>query len=370
MTDAGLYIHIPFCHSKCAYCDFYSTPDNRLRGQYVDALLKELERRCDEIADARFRTVYLGGGTPSSLPRPELQHLLEALPMTDAREVTIEVNPEDVDDDFADFISSSAINRVSMGVQSLVDSELLTIGRRHSAARAVEAYEILRSKGVSNISLDLIYGLPGQSLESFRHSLEGVLALNPDHLSAYSLMLEPGTRLYAQMMAGKFRETDSETADKMYRLLCSETAAHGFEHYEISNFAMLGRRSLHNSSYWNLTPYLGLGPGAHSFDGTIRRYNPPSLKKYIESHGNITLTDDETRSNRINDYIMIRLRTAEGLSLSETERRFGADVRRSLEREAKRFIVNGLLLSDGTILRIPEKYFLVSDTVISRLMVD
>lgn len=370
MTDAGLYIHVPFCESKCAYCDFYSTPNHSLRDSYVPTLLNELQRRRDEIPQARFRTVYIGGGTPSSLPLRDLSRLLDALPLADASEITVEVNPEDVDSELATMLAGSAVNRVSMGVQSLADSELQLIGRRHSAARAIEAYHTLRDNGIRNINLDLIFGLPGQTLESFHRSLEGVLSLNPDHLSAYSLMLEPGTRLYARMIAGKFRETDDEISDSMYRLLCRETANCGFEHYEISNFAKPGRHSLHNSSYWNLTPYLGLGPGAHSFDGAIRRYNPPSLKKYIESGGNITKTDPETATNRVNDYIMIRLRTADGLSLPETERRFGPEVRRDVARSAEKFIDCGMLVTDGESLSIPEEHFLVSDSIISELMID
>lgn len=370
MTDAGLYIHVPFCESKCAYCDFYSTPNHGLRDRYLPALLSELQRRRDEIPQALFRTVYIGGGTPSSLPLRDLSRLLEALPLADASEITVEVNPEDVDSELAAMLAGSAVNRVSMGVQSLADSELQLIGRRHSAARAIEAYHTLRDNGIGNINLDLIFGLPGQTLESFHRSLERVLSLNPDHLSAYSLMLEPGTRLYARMITGKFRETDDEISDSMYRLLCSATANCGFEHYEISNFAKPGKRSLHNSSYWNLTPYLGLGPGAHSFDGSIRRYNPPSLKKYIESGGNITKIDPETATNRVNDYIMIRLRTADGLSLPETEHRFGSRVRRDLARSAEKFIDCGMLVTDGERLSIPEEHFLVSDSIISELMID
>lgn len=370
MTDAGLYIHVPFCHSKCAYCDFYSTPDSRYRERFTATLLNELKLRRNEIPDARFRTVYIGGGTPSSLPLPDFHRLLDALPTAEATEVTVEVNPEDVNDNLAHLLATSPVSRVSMGVQSLVDNELQLIGRRHSAARAIEAYHTLRRGGIKNINLDLIFGLPGQTIESFRHSLEGVLELNPDHISAYSLMLEPGTRLYAQMLAGKFHAADDEISDSMYRMLCHEASGFGFEHYEISNFAKPGRRSLHNSSYWNLTPYLGLGPGAHSFDGTIRRYNPPTLKKYIETGGNITVIDPETPANRVNDYIMIRLRTAEGLSLSETTRRFGPDIRHRITGSAEKFIDDGTLISLCDDLYIPEQYFLISDSIISELMID
>lgn len=259
---AGIYIHIPFCHSKCAYCDFFSRPINRDIDGYIETLHKEYERRKYELAEP-VTTVYLGGGTPSSVGVGNLEKLIKWLPLDNVTEFTIEVNPEDIDPPTARFLAESPVNRVSMGVQSLDDEELRFIGRRHSASQALDAYRTLRENGIDNISLDLIFGLPGQSVGSWEKTLERTLALAPDHLSGYSLMLEEGTRLRAMRDSGKFKEADDETIERMYMLLCEKTAKAGFSHYEISNFARESRQSLHNSSYWNLTPYLGLGTGAH-----------------------------------------------------------------------------------------------------------
>lgn len=364
---AGIYIHIPFCHSKCAYCDFFSRPINRDIDGYIETLHKEYERRKDELAEP-VTTIYLGGGTPSSVGVGNLEKLMRWLPIDNVTEFTIEVNPEDIDPPTARFLAESPVNRVSMGVQSLDDGELRFIGRRHSASQALDAYRTLRENGIDNISLDLIFGLPGQSVGSWEKTLEMTLALAPDHLSAYSLMLEEGTRLRAMRDSGKFKETDDETIERMYMLLCEKTAKAGFSHYEISNFAREGRQSLHNSSYWNLTPYLGLGTGAHSYDGFVRRYNPWNIKKYIETGGEIEETDEEDFAGKVNDYLLIRLRTAEGLSLNETEARFGAGTADTVRRQARKSIMAGNLIYEKERLIIPPEKWLISDSVISDLM--
>ena len=305
---AGLYVHIPFCRHKCAYCDFYSGP---LRGfapqEYAAALSRELEAR---TLAPEYQTVYIGGGTPSTMP-PQLLAPFFAL---SAGERTIEVNPEDVSPRAAELWLSAGANRVSMGVQSLIDSELSAVGRRHSAAQAIEAFHTLRRAGFSNISLDLIYGLPGQTLRSWHQSLEGLLELAPEHLSAYSLSYEPGTLLHTRLMTGKIQETDEDEVVRMYHALCSLTRGAGFEHYEISNFARPGFHSRHNSAYWDSTPDLGLGPGAHSFDGALRSFNPPNLPAYMNNPAGAFQTDPETATERHNDVIMTALRTARGLN--------------------------------------------------------
>lgn len=304
---AGLYVHIPFCRKKCSYCDFYSGP---LRGfspeAYAEALMREHAAR--QISD-RYQTAYIGGGTPSVMP-PELLAPLLALA---AGERTVEVNPEDVNPQMAERWLRAGANRVSMGVQSLVDTELHDVGRRHSAAQAVEAFHILRNAGFENISLDLIYGLPGQTPETWRRSLEGVLELAPEHLSAYSLSYEPGTLLHTRLMTGKIQETSEDEVVQMYSTLCSLSRDAGFEHYEISNFALPGRYSRHNSSYWDSTPYLGLGPGAHSFDGMLRSYNPPNFPAYMRNPASSFNIEEETATERHNDIVMTALRTARGI---------------------------------------------------------
>lgn len=305
---AGLYVHIPYCRAKCAYCDFYSGPLKPFEETtYFAALERELAARRGEVG--AFGTVYVGGGTPSAVNPARLAPLLALAP----GERTVEVNPEDVTPAYAEALLRAGANRVSMGVQSLVDGELAAVGRRHTAARAREAFANLRAAGFDNISLDLIYGLPGQTLESWCYSLGETLALRPEHLSAYLLGYEEGTLLTARMKAGRIKEASEELAARMYGELCDTMRAAGFEHYEISNFARPGNYARHNSAYWDMTPYLGLGPGAHSFDGTVRRANPANLKAYLADPAVAAVVEEETDDNRFNDLLITALRTARGI---------------------------------------------------------
>lgn len=348
---AGLYVHIPFCRSKCAYCDFYSGP---LRGfepeAYADALMRELRARRREVGE--LQTVYIGGGTPSTMPPALLAPLLALAP----GERTVEVNPDDITPAYADALMRAGANRVSMGIQSLDDAELRAVGRRHTAAAAVAAYRTLRAAGFANISLDLIYGLPGQTPDGWRRTLEATLDLGPDHLSAYLLSYEPGTRLDAMRRAGKVAEVSDDAAEQMYATLCELTRAAGMTHYEISNFAMPGREARHNAAYWDGTPYLGLGPGAHSFDGTLRRYNPSDLKAYMAAPERAATVDEETPANRFNDTVMTALRTARGLDPAILTPAELATARRLLEPTP-----------DGR-LRIAESAWLRSDPIIISLL--
>lgn len=329
--------------------------------RYARAVAAELQMRAG--AYPAFTTLYLGGGTPSILPIDAIEVMLPQVPQG---EVTIEINPEDVTLDKARAWLGLGINRASMGVQSLVDAELAIIGRRHTAAQAIEAYETLRRAGFENISLDLIYGLPNQSEESWRQSLGRLIELRPEHLSAYILSYEPRTRLSAMLRAGKVAEACEETIEHMYAALRQATADAGYEHYEISNFALPGHRARHNSSYWTGEPYLGLGPGAHSFDGNNRWFNPSNLRDYltkIES-GHLTAElDAEDDNSRFNDRLMTALRTARGLNLSAVS----ADRLPQLRRDARPYLESGSLsIVDGH-LRIPPSSWLISDTIIASL---
>ena len=358
---SGLYIHIPFCHSKCAYCDFFSTPRAFDIDGYIDALHREYTLRCLETGSEPPQTIYIGGGTPSILSPARLERLLRPFDLTASRETTIEVNPEDVTDNFAAAINALGINRVSMGVQSLNDSELTAIGRRHSGDDVLRAVDILRRAGISNLSLDLIFGLPGQDFASWTDSLSRILDLRPQHLSAYSLMYEPGTRLWAQLQAGKLKEAPQEVSEQMYDILCQLTAQAGLEHYEISNFAMPGHRSRHNSSYWNLTPYLGLGVSAHSFDGTVRRHNPADIRRYIASPTPIFIEESLTNAERIDEYLLIRLRTAEGIDPADFISRFGRPAYDPLLDRARR---QPMLSVTADRIAIPPRHWLISDSIL------
>lgn len=343
----ALYIHIPYCRAKCAYCDFYSGPLRTFNAEtYVRALNRELSARRSEINE--IKTVYVGGGTPSILPPELLAPFLALAP----GERTVEVNPEDVTPEYARRLRIAGANRVSMGVQSLVDSELLSIGRRHSASDALLAYENLRLAGFQNISLDLIYGLPGQSLRSWAYSLDKLLELKPEHLSAYLLSYEPGTLLHTRLISGRLSEASDEVAEQMYLLLCHKTARTGYDHYEISNFARPGFRAQHNSSYWDMTPYLGLGPGAHSFDGHLRRANPSDFRAYMANPEAAFIVESENADEQHNDLVITSLRTARGIDpamLSPSE----LDTARRL-----------LSPTDDGRLRIPEHLWLRSNSIL------
>ncbi len=358
VTPGGLYVHVPLCRAKCSYCAFYSMPRAGIEEKLVDCLLNEWNARRRPVT-----TVYIGGGTPSALGEAALERLLHGLPT--AEEVTVEVNPEDVTPPLARMLASHA-TRISMGVQSLIDEELHAVGRRHSAAEAVRAVEILRDAGINNLSLDLMYGLPGQTSDSWQQSLAGVLSLRPEHLSAYALEVEPGTRLYARQQAGKISLPDGDVVAELYDILCDKTGACGYEHYEIANFALPGRHSRHNSAYWDSeTPYLGIGPGAHSWIDGVRSSVPTSLTKYLAADGLLQpVAEPETTDNRINDFVLVSLRRAEGLNLDVADALFGADERTRLLNAARPHLQNGLLVPTNNGFRIPESRWISCNTLL------
>ena len=270
---AGLYIHIPFCKSRCLYCDFYSTTSLDMRQRYVDALCRELDLRGKSGVD----TIYIGGGTPSQLSFEQLQQLLlyiyKVCDVSPDAEVTMEVNPDDVTTAFAQALPQLHINRISMGAQTFNDSRLQFLRRRHKAAQVPLAVERLRQAGIRNISVDLMYGFPNETLSEWDEDITAVLSLQVEHLSAYALQYEEGTPLYRLLQRDEVSEVDDELSRSMYYRLKDRLADAGYEHYEISNFARKGFRSRHNSSYWNQTPYIGIGAAAHSFDGQNRQWN-------------------------------------------------------------------------------------------------
>lgn len=368
MQRGGLYIHVPFCHAKCFYCDFYSlSATEAMMDDFVDALLAEWQMRRHELHGLPV-TVYLGGGTPSALGIPRLRRILSQLPLDEAVEVTVEANPEDVTPGWARELAALGVNRVSMGVQSLNDPELRAIGRRHSSAEAIAAVDCLRQEGISNISLDLIYGLPGQSLSSWQRSLDGLLALRPEHLSAYALSYEEGTRLTALLRRGMVTEVDDDIVAEMYEALCRTAGAAGYDHYEISNFALPGRRAIHNSSYWTMAPYLGIGPAAHSFDGlSTRRANPGSIRRWLKAIGEGQSAYEEEREDTVtlhNDRLMTALRTADGIPATP-----------AMLQAAAPHLANAtmtLLPANApeapSRLRITEKAWLTSDPIIASLL--
>jgi oxygen-independent coproporphyrinogen-3 oxidase len=376
---AGVYVHIPFCASRCSYCDFFSTLNLANAGErYVDALIAESLLRCDELQGEPVRTLYLGGGTPSQLPVLLLERLVSGLrgvlDLSGLEEFTIEANPDDVTPEWCAALPPLGVNRVSMGVQSFEDSILRFIGRRHTARQAVEAVGNLRAAGIDNISIDLIYGLPGQTIASWTDSVRQALDLRPQHISAYGLTYEEGTRLWRQRECGEVVEVPEEQCLEMYRILVDELLAAGYEHYEISNFALPGCHSRHNSSYWNDTPYLGLGAAAHSYDGRIRRYNPHDLQRYIVLvlAGETACEQEElTRWERYDERVMLGLRTSRGVDAARLREDFGDEAWRHFVREAEHHIAAGNLQvsTDGQYVLTSEGIML-SDSVMRDLMWD
>ncbi len=372
-------MHIPFCARRCTYCDFFSTLSLQESGEaYVAAVVAEARLRRDELRGEPVTTLYLGGGTPSQLPLPLLTGLVnglkEALDLSALKEFTVEANPDDVTPQWCAALAPLGVNRVSMGAQSFEDNILRLIGRRHTARQAVEAVACLREAGIGNISIDLIYGLPGQTLISWSESVRQALALRPQHISAYGLTYEEGTPLWRQRERGEVAEVPEEQCLEMYRMLVKRLREAGYEHYEISNFALPGCHSRHNSSYWDDTPYLGLGAGAHSYDGSVRRYNPHDLHQYIDAVmvGNTAFEQEElTRWERYDERVMLGLRTARGVDAGRLRRDFGDDAWRHFVDEAQRHVEAGNLRvdADGRYVLTLDGIML-SDSIIRDLMWD
>ena len=377
---AGLYIHIPFCKSRCLYCDFYSTTSLDMRQRYVDALCRELELRGEWNEEGgewkveggrRIETVYLGGGTPSQLSTEQLQQLFlyinKVYDISPDAEVTMEVNPDDVTDGFAQALSQLPINRISMGAQTFDDKRLQFLHRRHTTAQVPLAVERLRHAGIRNISVDLMYGFPNETLSDWDKDITSVLSLQVEHLSAYALQYEEGTPLYRLLQRGEVSEVDDELSRNMYYLLKDRLAAAGYEHYEISNFAKKGFRSRHNSSYWNQTPYIGIGAAAHSFDGQNRQWNIADIRRYvagIESEKPVEEQEQLTPDNHYNEVVMTALRTCEGLALNKLSRTY----RDYCLQQAQQFLYSGLLRLQNQRLILSREGLFVSDMVMTELM--
>lgn len=371
---SGVYIHIPFCRSRCIYCGFYSTTHAELRRAYVDALCREMDLRRNYLQD-NVRTVYLGGGTPSVLDGEELSRLFHYInkvyDVDPQAEVTIECNPDDVTPDFAALLSRLPVNRVSMGAQTFSDKRLKFLNRRHDAAEVGRAVALLRAAGIGNISLDLMFGFPGETLAEWESDIEKALLLDVEHISAYSLMYEEGTALYRMLEQNRVEEVDEEQSLAMYETLVNHLASAGYEHYEISNFARRGFRSRHNSSYWQRVPYIGLGASAHSFDLRSRQWNVADVKTYISEigKGNVPMEREELdKTTMFNDIVTTAMRTCEGIDLDMISSDFGAAFHRQLLDNAQPHITSGLAeVKDGH-LRLTRKGIFVSDMVMSDLV--
>lgn len=360
----GLYIHIPFCRSKCIYCDFYSVPRLSTMENVVDGLIKEYKHRCHEIIGTT-ETIYFGGGTPSIIPIEQLSKLATHLPLDNATEITLEVNPDDVNAKNAKEWKEIGINRVSMGVQSLDDKLLRWMRRRHTSAEAIQAIEILKEADINNISCDLIYGIPNMSSSVWCKSITQLLATGITHLSAYCLTYSKGTALDIMYKKGNANPPKDEDIELQFKLLREQTADAGFEHYEISNFCLPGKHSRHNSLYWSPSGrWLGIGPSAHSFDGHTRRIDLPDINNWLKKLPNPIEIDEEDALDRINDIIVSSLRTSNGLNLEALPK----EIAESVTTDAQRFINSGQMELKSNHLRIPAENWLISDSFIRELI--
>lgn len=373
---AGIYIHIPFCKSRCIYCGFYSTTSLDMRDKYVAALCSELSSRTTYLEDD-ICTIYFGGGTPSQLTVTQLSTIIDTIRRhytidADA-EITLECNPDDITPQYVRDILSLGVNRISMGVQTFSDQRLEFIHRRHTAERAVEAVRICKSEGISNISIDLMYGFPDETLEEWIADIDTAVSLGVQHISAYSLMYEEDTPLYSLLQRGDIQEIDEELSLAMYKALISRLSQAGYTHYEISNFCLPGYHSRHNSSYWDGTPYLGIGAAAHSFDTHSRQWNPSSLPIYIIGVNEGTLTPEVehlTTEERYNELVMTGLRTQHGIDTHHLRSSLGDRYYNYCMTCARPLIARHLLqLDDATgILALSAEGVFISNDIMSDLM--
>lgn len=370
---SGIYIHIPFCKQRCIYCDFYSTSLHSHIDKYVECVIKEARMR--PLSDVA--TVYIGGGTPSQLPPEQFKRLVcglgDTYDLSQIVEFTVEVNPDDVTLEYMRMLYRLGVNRISMGVQSFIDEELITINRRHDSQAAQRAVECIKQAGINNLSLDLIYGIPGQTLESWGQSIKQAQSTGAQHISAYNLTYEAGTKLWQMREQGRLIEVDEPTCVEMYTKLTTMMREAGYEHYEISNFGLRQFHSRHNSSYWNRTPYIGLGASAHSYDGNQRSYNPASIHDYIAKIDDGQLAsevEDLEWYEQYDEAIMVALRTSKGINLADIKREFGSDVCNYLLSNATKLIDSKLLVKEGSRLYIREEDYMMSDAIIRELMWD
>lgn len=372
----GLYIHIPFCASRCVYCGFYSTTLPALRDAYVDALCQELTLRAEELpADEAITTIYLGGGTPSQLTTDQLDRLFSYIYKvyrSQPVEVTMECNPDDITPAFADWIAQSPIDRISMGAQTFSDDRLRLLRRRHTAAEVRRATTLLRQAGIRNISIDLMFGFPGETLADWEQDIDEALRLGVEHISAYSLMYEEETTLHRWLSEGRIQEIDDDLSLRMYDCLVDRLTAAGYRHYEISNFALPQRESRHNSSYWRDVPYMGLGASAHSFDGRQRSWNVADIETYIAAIGRgerpctVEALDPGTHYE---DVVLTSLRTAEGIDLGKIRRDFGSQRLDFLLAAADQDLRQGYLVREDDHLRLTRRGIYLSDGITARLFV-
>lgn len=368
---SGIYIHIPFCSQRCSYCDFYTRVAPRQIDETVNAIVREMEIRTDYLNGEPIQTIYFGGGTPSLLTAEQFQRIFDKLfalfEVNTGAEITFEANPDDLTPLFFETIKHLPFNRISIGIQSFDDVQLKKINRRHSGDEAIAAFTNARNAGFDNISIDLIYGLPLQSKQSWEMQLDKALSLQSEHISIYGLTYEIGTPLHKMRELGRVTSADETEMIEMHKLMFRKMEKAGYEAYEISNFAKPGFRSQHNSAYWKMIPYLGLGPSAHSFDGDSRQWNVSSIKKYNQDgyiNGDFFELEKLTLSQKYNEYIMVALRTKEGVSLIYLAEKFGVAFLDKFNLKAQKHIESNYMVIDNQHVSLTLEGIFISNLLI------
>ena len=365
MKNIGLYIHIPFCSSKCPYCDFYSMrADGGVKQSYVQALLREIKNASKEYS-CKADTLYIGGGTPSVLGADSLAEIIkcarESFEITDG-EITVECNPHGIENGFFEKLAFVGVSRISLGVQSAVDSERRKLGRRADADEIRKVTSLIKAAGIENISFDVMLGIPDSDMQSLKTTLEFCIENAVTHISGYLLKLEENTPFYKKQ--AQLNLPDEDAVCDMYLYMCDSLEKAGYEQYEISNFAKRGYESRHNLKYWNCEDYLGIGPSAHSCIGDRRFYYPDSIEEFINNPHTVFESD----AGGFSEYAMLRLRLAEGLREDGTIKRYGKNIPNEMREKARKYAENGYLVSDSDGIRLTKKGFLISNTIISELI--
>ena len=374
---SGIYLHIPFCKSKCAYCNFFSLVTEKKMDDYVLALKKEIINRKSYLGDDVVKTIYFGGGTPSLLPIKYVEEILELLHenynIISNPEVTLEINPDTIDKDKMMSLKRLGVNRMSVGIQSFNDDDLRYLGRRHDSRHALQVLDDLSSVGFDRITLDLIYGMPTLTEEKWNHNLDIFFSTGISHLSAYALTVEPKTILGQKIEKEELQEVSEEETIRHYNILVERTKENGFEHYEISNFAKEGCRSQHNSIYWQDVKYLGLGPSAHSYDGNSRQWNVSNLTKYIQliDTGTECYYEKEilSKEDKFNEYVMTSLRTSWGCDVEKIERDYGESYAHNFLKNVKKYLDSGIMLVKDNSFILTDEGMLFADGIAADLFV-
>jgi oxygen-independent coproporphyrinogen-3 oxidase len=371
---AGIYIHIPFCRSKCHYCNFYSLASSRYVKDFIQALIKEIELQRNYLEGETVETIYFGGGTPSLLEHDSLVQIFEKLQNTfiiDANaEITIEANPDDLNAANLKELRQTPANRLSIGIQSFFDEDLKYLNRIHTASLAEAAVKRSQDEGFENISIDLIYGIPTLTDDHWKQNLEQSFSLLVPHISAYSLTVESKTALDTLIRKGKSKPVNEEQSVNQFEILMSEMKLKDFTHYEISNFCKEGFISIHNSNYWKRKRYLGLGPSAHSFDVQSRQWNNANIIDYIKGiETSVPAIEKETLSeqDKFNEYIMTSLRTIWGCNLNYITDKFGSNARKEIEKHSESFIMRKQMIFNNDTLYLTDRGKLFADGIAADL---